>query len=45
MLVVSSREFREKQAYYFDRVDDGEEILIQRGKNRAYKIVPVTADD
>lgn len=45
MLVVSSREFREKQAAYFDRVDEGEEILVQRGKNRAYRIVPVTEDD
>jgi antitoxin (DNA-binding transcriptional repressor) of toxin-antitoxin stability system len=45
MLVVSSREFREKQKSYLDKVDEGIEILIQRGKNRSYKIVPVGNDD
>lgn len=45
MLVITSREFRENQASYFDRVDKGEEILIQRKKNKSYKIVPVTEDD
>lgn len=45
MLVISSKEFRDNQASYFDRVDNGEEILVQRGKNRAYKITPVTEND
>lgn len=45
MLVISSKEFRDNQASYFDRVDDGEEILVQRGKNKAYKITPVTEND
>lgn len=45
MLIVSSREFRDKQKSYLDKVDEGLEILIQRGKNRSYKIVPVTDDD
>ncbi|WP_316807669.1 immunoglobulin-like domain-containing protein [Pedobacter agri] len=45
MLVVSSREFREKQAEYMDRLDNGEQIIIQRGKNKAYAITPVTEDD
>lgn len=45
MLVITSREFRENQASYFDRADQGEEILVQRKKNKAYRIVPVTADD
>lgn len=45
MLVISSREFREKQAMYLDHVDDGAEILVQRGKNKSYRIVPVTQDD
>lgn len=45
MLVISSREFRENQASYLDRVDNGEEILVQRKKNKAYRIVPVKADD
>jgi antitoxin (DNA-binding transcriptional repressor) of toxin-antitoxin stability system len=45
MLVVSSREFRENQKSYLDKVDAGMEILIQRGKNCSYKIVPVRDDD
>ena len=45
MLVVSSREFREKQAEYMDRADNGEQIIVQRGKNKAYSITPVTEDD
>ena len=45
MLVISSREFREKQSSYFNQADEGVEILVQRGKNKAYKIVPVTNED
>ncbi len=46
MLVVSSREFREKQAeYMMDRADNGEQIIVQRGKNKAYALTPVTDDD
>lgn len=45
MLIISSREFRAKQKSYFDKVDAGQEILIQRGKNKSYKIVPVTDED
>lgn len=45
MLVVSSREFREKQAEYMDRADNGEQIIVQRGKNKAYSITPISDDD
>ncbi len=45
MLIVSSREFREKQAEYMDRADNGEQIIVQRGKNKAYSITPITGDD
>jgi len=45
MLVISSREFREKQAMYLDHVDEGTEILVQRGKNKSYRIIPVTKED
>jgi len=45
MLVVSSREFREKQAEYFDRADNGEQIIVQRGKNKAYSITPISESD
>ncbi len=45
MKVISSREFREKQKSYFDQVDEGQELIVQRSKNRSYRIVPVTEDD
>ena len=45
MLVISAREFRDRQRSYLDKVDAGAEILIQRRKNKSYKIVPVIEDD
>jgi antitoxin YefM len=45
MLVISSREFREKQAEYMDLADKGEQIVVQRGKNKAYSVTPITDDD
>ncbi|MFR9546375.1 MAG: type II toxin-antitoxin system Phd/YefM family antitoxin [Rikenellaceae bacterium] len=45
MLVISSREFRANQKSYFDRVDSGEEIIVQRKGNKSYKILPISQDD
>ncbi|MDR2233005.1 MAG: prevent-host-death protein [Tannerella sp.] len=45
MIVVSTREFRDNQKNYLDQLDSGIEILIQRGKKKTYKIIPVTNDD
>ncbi len=45
MLVISSREFRQNQKEYFERVDKGEHIIVQRGKDKAYALTPVTEDD
>ena len=45
MLVISSREFRDNQAQYFDLVDNRENVIIQRGKNKAYRLLPITEDD
>ena len=45
MLVVSTREFRDKQKSYLDKIDTGFEILIQRGKTKSYRIIPVSDDD
>lgn len=45
MLVISSREFRDKQAEYMDRADKGEQVIVQRGKNKAYAITPVKNKD
>lgn len=45
MLVISSREFRQNQKEYFERADKGEQIIVQRGKDKAYALTPVVADD
>ena len=45
MVIVSSREFRDHQKKYFDLVDQNEQIIVQRGKNKAYVIVPLNEVD
>ena len=45
MLVISSREFRQNQRVYFERADKGEQIIVQRGKDKSYALTPVNDDD
>lgn len=45
MIVISSREFRDNQAKYLDKADGGEQIIVQRGKDKAYKLTPVDEED
>ena len=45
MLIISSREFRQNQREYFERADMGEQIIVQRGKDKAYALTPITKDD
>ena len=45
MLIISSREFRQNQKEYFDKVDKGEHIIVQRGKDKAYALTPISDDD
>ncbi len=45
MLVISSREFRDKQKMYLDLIDKKEHVIIQRGKNKAYALTPITETD
>ena len=45
MLVISSREFRQNQKMYFERADKGEQIIVQRGKDKSYALTPVNEDD
>lgn len=45
MLIISSREFRQNQKFYFEKVDKGEQIIVQRGKDKAYALTPVNEDD
>jgi antitoxin YefM len=41
MMIISSREFRDHQKKYFDLIDQDEQIVVQRGKDKAYVIVPL----
>ena len=45
MLVISSREFRQNQKKYFEKADKGEHIIVQRGKDKAYALTPISEDD
>ena len=45
MIVISSREFREKQKMYLDLVDQKEQVIVQRGKNKAYFLTLLTDAD
>ncbi|MBV6640121.1 MAG: type II toxin-antitoxin system Phd/YefM family antitoxin [Cyclobacteriaceae bacterium] len=45
MLVISSREFRQNQKLYFDKADKGEQIIVQRGKDKSYALTPVGEED
>lgn len=42
MIVVSIEEFKDNQSTYLDRIDSGDEILLQRDENKTYKITSVT---
>ena len=45
MLIISSREFRQNQKEYFEKADQGEQIIVQRGKKKSYALTPVGEDD
>ncbi len=39
MITISSREFRDNQATYLNKVDEKETLIIHRGRKKAYVIV------
>ncbi len=45
MLVISSREFRDNQKKYFDLVDSDEQVIVQRGKTKAYILTSISETD
>lgn len=45
MRVISSREFRDNQKLYFDLADQNEQVIVQRGKDKAYMLIPITDAD
>lgn len=44
-MIISSREFRDHLKKYFELVDQNEQIIVQRGKDKAYVIVPLNDAD
>ena len=45
MRIISSREFNDNQKLYFDFADQNEQIIVQRGKDKAYMLIPITESD
>lgn len=45
IIQVSSREFREKQKTYFELADNGAQVILKRGRKRAYLLTPVDEED
>ncbi|MDR1624067.1 MAG: type II toxin-antitoxin system prevent-host-death family antitoxin [Tannerellaceae bacterium] len=45
MLVISTREFREKQGTYLNMAKEGEDVILKSRGSGSFKIVPVTDDD
>lgn len=45
MIVISSRAFRDQQKKYLDMVDQNEQVIVQRGREKAYVIVPLNDAD
>jgi len=44
-MIISSREFRDQQKKYFDLADQNEQVIVQRGKDKAYVIIPLKDTD
>lgn len=45
MRIISNREFNDNQKLYFDLADQNEQIIVQRGKDKAYMLIPITESD
>ena len=45
MRIISSREFNDHQKLYIDLADQNEQIIVQRGKDKAYMLIPITESD
>ena len=45
MLVISTREFREKQGLYLGMASRGSDVVLKSRKAGSFKIVPLTEDD
>ncbi len=42
-IIISSRQFRDKQGYYFSLIEKGEQVILRR-KGVSYKLTPIKDD-
>ena len=45
VIEISSGKFREKQKTFFELVDKGTRLIIKRGENRTYEIIPANVEE
>ena len=45
MLIINTREFRQKQKMYLDLVDKNVQVIVQRGKGKAYALTLIKETD
>lgn len=45
MVIITTREFRQKQKMYLDLVDKNVQVIVHRGKGKAYALTPITEAD
>ena len=45
ILEITSRQFRDEQRKYFDLADNGTQIVLKRGRKRAYVLTPLDEED
>lgn len=42
---TTSRQFRERQKAFFDMADNGQQVVIKRGRKQAYVLTPISEED
>ena len=45
MEIINIEEFQKNQRHYFDKVDIGEDIIIQTGKDKVYKLTSFNLEE
>ena len=45
MIEVTTNDFRKNLAAYFDKADEGQCVVVRRGSQRRYTLVPVSDDN
>lgn len=45
IIETTSRQFRDRQKDFFDMADNGERVVIKRGRKQAYVLTPISEDD